>query len=156
MESTSSKCMQIGLWSHAIGHYFCEVSWRSHYSSVSTLSVKKVAPMKQPCTAVAVASLDHKVYAIGGECAKTPRETHYLKSVELYDPMHYTWDVSQGGYLMELKKSRSPSPDRSTHLVVDRTLMILMSTLCACGSCVQETKSHSEKDISYLPTSWRP
>ena len=46
--------------------------------------------MKQPRTAVVVASLNHKVYAISGECAKTPRETHYLKSVELYDPMHNT------------------------------------------------------------------
>ena len=90
--------------------------WRSHYSSVWTTSAEKVAPMKQPRTAAVVASLNHKVYGIGGECAKTPRETHYLKSVELYDPMHNTWDVSQGGYLMEMKKSRSPSPDQNTHL----------------------------------------
>ena len=39
--------------------------------------------MKQPRTAVVVASLNHKIYGIGGECVKTPRETHYLKSVEL-------------------------------------------------------------------------
>ena len=38
---------------------------------------EEVVPMKQPRTAVAIPSLNHKVYAIGGECVKTPRETHY-------------------------------------------------------------------------------
>ena len=52
---------------------------------------EEVVQMNQPCTAVGVASHNHKIYAIGGECAKTPRETHYLKSVQLYDPMHNTW-----------------------------------------------------------------
>ncbi|XP_077990257.1 kelch-like protein 12 [Glandiceps talaboti] len=70
----------------------CQLSSLERYDAIRDKWIPQES-MTMARTAVAAATLNGMLYAIGGECAlaDSQEETMYLKCVECYDPLHKEW-----------------------------------------------------------------